>query len=155
MTQTPPRDFRSSATEPVARDPFKSMGRGARLRCPQCGVGRLDARYLKIVDHCQNCGEAFHHHRADDAPAYFTMFIVGHLMGAGALALEQSSSPPLWVHALIWGPLTLLLSAVLLPRVKGALVGLQWANRMHGFNAELADEAVDDGGTGPDTPARP
>ncbi|MDE0727033.1 MAG: DUF983 domain-containing protein, partial [Alphaproteobacteria bacterium] len=29
--------------------------------------------------------------------------------------------------------LTLILTLLLPPRVKGALIGLQWANRMHGF----------------------
>ena len=75
------------------------------------------------------------HQRADDAPAYFTMAIVGHLVIGGLLALEQAYAPPTWVHMSIWLPLTLVLSLVLLPIVKGALVGLQWAYRMHGFGA--------------------
>jgi hypothetical protein len=33
----------------------------------------------------------------------------------------------------MWFPLIIGLSLWLLPRVKGALVGLQWALRMHGF----------------------
>jgi len=34
-----------------------------------------------------------------------------------------------------WLPLTVLLSLWILPRVKGALIGYQWANRMHGFGS--------------------
>jgi uncharacterized protein (DUF983 family) len=39
----------------------------------------------------------------------------------------------LWLHFAIWLPLTVLLSLALLPVVKGAIVGLQWALKMHGF----------------------
>jgi uncharacterized protein (DUF983 family) len=33
----------------------------------------------------------------------------------------------------LWLPLVVVLSLTLLPAVKGAIVGLQWALRMHGF----------------------
>ena len=91
------------------------------------------ASYLKVADTCPKCGEELHHHRADDAPPYFTMLIVGHIVVAGVLAVETAFEPELWVHALLWGPLLLVMSLLLLPRIKGALVGLQWALRMHGF----------------------
>jgi len=116
------------------RDVAQAMGRGALMRCPNCGKGRLFGRYLKVVDTCQSCGEELHHHRADDAPPYFTMLIVGHIVVAGVLALEIGMHPAMWVHVVIWLPLTLGLSLALLPRIKGAIIGLQWANRMHGFN---------------------
>ena len=75
-----------------------------------------------------------HHHRADDAPAYFTIVIVGHIVVGLVLAVEMAYRPALWVHAALWLPLTVILTLVLLPSVKGALVGLQWALRMHGFD---------------------
>lgn len=81
-----------------------------------------------------------HHHRADDAPPYFTMLIVGHIVVGGVLALEQTYAPDSWVHGLIWLPLTLALSLWFLPRVKGAVVGLQWALRMHGFGGAPENE---------------
>jgi uncharacterized protein (DUF983 family) len=62
------------------------------------------------------------------------MLVVGHFIVGGALALERGLSPPTWVHLAIWLPLTLIASLLLLPRVKGALVGLQWALYMHGFD---------------------
>lgn len=110
-----------------------AMWRGASARCPHCGEGRLYNGYLKVVDACSTCGEEMHHQRADDAPPYFTIFIVGHVILAGVLALEQAMKPSAWLHAAIWVPLTLALSLWLLPIIKGALVGLQWALRMHGF----------------------
>lgn len=89
--------------------------------------------YLKVNDQCAVCREDLSHHRADDGPAYLTILIVGHLM-----------APLLHVAFVTWRPepLTLFtifavgctaLSLYLLPRLKGAIVGFQWARRMHGF----------------------
>ena len=113
---------------------------GLAHRCPACGVGHLYAKYLKVADQCPVCEEPLHHHRADDAPPYFTIFVVGHLIVGGVLALEQAYAPEAWVHAVIWVPLTLMLSLLMLPRIKGALVGLQWALGMHGFARGSQDQ---------------
>jgi uncharacterized protein (DUF983 family) len=115
------------------REVMPALLKGARGLCPACGKGRLFRSYLKVADNCPSCGEAFHHQRADDAPPYFTMFVVGHIVVGGVLSLEQAMAPPTWVHLAIWLPLTLVLSLLLLPVVKGALIALQWALRMHGF----------------------
>jgi len=112
---------------------MQSMRRGGAGKCPACGHGKLYGRYLKIADSCPECAEELHHHRADDAPPYFTILIVGHLIVAGVMMVEDYFHPDYWVHILMWFPLTIGLSLWLLPRVKGALVGLQWALRMHGF----------------------
>lgn len=122
------------------RSVLQAMLRGARGRCPNCGEGRLFAAYLKVAESCPHCGEALHHHRADDAPPYFTIFIVGHIVVPLLLAVEVAYRPDIWLHALIWGPLTIALSLLLLPPIKGAVVGLQWANYMHGFDPD-GDEA--------------
>ena len=124
------------------RSVFKAMCRGGAQTCPACGEGRLFAGYLKVVATCAVCRQELFHQRADDAPPYFTMLIVGHVLVGGALALERAFAPSMLVHMLLWLPLTVLLSLWLLPRIKGALIGLQWALRMHGF------------GSGPD-PAAP
>lgn len=109
------------------------MARGLKGRCPACGRGPLFTSYLKVVHTCAECGTALHHQRADDAPPYFTMLIVGHVVGGGVLTLEQTYAPSQLTHLMIWIPLTLVMSLTLLPRIKGSLVGLQWAHRMHGF----------------------
>jgi uncharacterized protein (DUF983 family) len=118
------------------RDVWQALRRGFAQRCPACGAGPLFGRYLKVREACPGCGEALHHHRADDAPAYFTILIVGHLIVGAVLPVERAFAPPLWLHALLWGPLTLALTLTLLPRIKGCIVGLQWAFYMHGFGAE-------------------
>ena len=51
----------------------------------------------------------------------------------GILAVEMAYSPPLELQFLLWLPLTLIASLALLQPVKGAIVGLQWQNGMHGF----------------------
>ena len=134
-----------SSTAPQLASPrpvWDALKRGGRQTCPACGAGALYSSYLKVNPACPTCGEELHHHRADDAPPYFTMTIVGHVVVAGVLYLEKAFAPEPWVHALIWLPLLVLMSLWLLPRVKGALVGLQWALRMHGFaGAEEADRA--------------
>jgi uncharacterized protein (DUF983 family) len=120
---------------PLAPRPvFWAMWRGLRGRCPACGHGRLFPRYVKAADACPHCGEALHHQRADDAPAYFTVFVTGHTVLAAMLSVEFTYAPPLWLHLAIFLPLTLIMSLALLPMFKGATIGLQWALYMHGFN---------------------
>lgn len=121
---------------PPPRPVMRSLWRGLLGRCPNCGAGPLFRAYLKVADHCPTCGEALHHHRADDAPPYFTIFIVGHVVVAAALYLEQTMAPPLWLYAATFIPLTIVLSLLALPPIKGALVAYQWALRMHGFDPD-------------------
>ena len=118
------------------RDVWRAMRRGFMGRCPACGEGRIYASFLKIAERCPSCGEELHHHRADDAPPYFTIFIVGHFVIAALLAFDDYwPDAPLWLHAVLWSSVIVLASVWLLPLVKGALIGLQWATRMHGFGA--------------------
>lgn len=109
------------------------MWRGFTCSCPACGTGRMFRAYLKVADACPACGEELHHHRADDAPPYFTMFIVGHAVVPLVLVVEKLWRPDLSIHFMLWTAVTLALTFALMPAVKGAIVGLQWALRMHGF----------------------
>jgi uncharacterized protein (DUF983 family) len=101
-----------------------AMARGLMGRCPSCGRTHLFNGYLRVVRECANCGAPLGAARADDAPPYFTILVVGHIIIPGMLILERAERPPLWVHAAIWLPLTLLLSVALLRPIKGATVGL-------------------------------
>jgi uncharacterized protein (DUF983 family) len=123
----------TSVSVPADRSAWPAMRRGLAHKCPACGEGDIFKSYLKVVDACAKCGEELHHHQADDAPPYFTIMIVGHIIGGGILWLELNHAPPTWVHLSIWLPLLLVLTLTMLPRIKAALVGLQWALRMHGF----------------------
>jgi len=116
------------------RDARTALLRGAMCRCPNCGQGRLFRAYLKVADRCSVCGEELFHHRADDAPAYFVILIVGHIVVPMVLAVETAFAPPYWVHFALWFPLIIALSLFLLQPVKGVIVAWQWAHRMHGFD---------------------
>ena len=121
------------ADAPPARSWRQAIWRGMRHKCPNCGKGNMFRAFLKVADTCGHCGEELHHHQADDAPPYFTIFIVGHIVVPLVLLVEKLIYPPVWVHMAIWLPLTVVLALLFLPPVKGALVAYQWALRMHGF----------------------
>ena len=116
------------------RNLWSSLGRGFCGRCPRCGEGRLFRAFLKVDNRCSVCGLDFTPHRADDLPAYLVIAIVGHIVVPAALLIETDYSPPVWLQLAIYLPLTALMSLALLQPVKGAVVGLQWALRMHGFD---------------------
>ncbi|SLN37515.1 hypothetical protein AQS8620_01379 [Aquimixticola soesokkakensis] len=119
---------------PAERDVKTSLLRGWRRRCPSCGSGAMLKGFLKVRDACPVCDEDLHHHRADDGPAYLTILIVGHLMGPLLLwAFVEFRPEPLVIVAIFTTGCTAL-SLYLLPRFKGAMIGFQWAKRMHGFD---------------------
>ncbi len=91
--------------------------------------------YLTVRAQCPACGEALHHQRADDGPAYITILLVGHLLAPVLHLGYVRFEPPPAVLALVMCGMAAALSLWLLPRVKGAFVALQWSRRMHGFGA--------------------
>ncbi|HMO09537.1 MAG TPA: DUF983 domain-containing protein [Paracoccaceae bacterium] len=136
-TMSDPAAFPRSTAEPGEDRPLMpAMLRGWRRRCPCCGAGPILRGYLKVRDTCPSCGQALHHHRADDGPAYLTILIVGHLMAPLLLAIFVSWRPDPMTLAAVFSVGTVALSLYLLPRLKGVLIGIQWAKRMHGFSAD-------------------
>ena len=110
-----------------------ALRRGLSGVCPHCGEGRLFSSYLKVTPNCATCGEDLSHQRADDLPAYIVLFIVGHIVVGLLMTVETYFEWPIWLQIVIWPLLTLILSLSLLQPIKGAVVALQWAARMHGF----------------------
>jgi uncharacterized protein (DUF983 family) len=132
MTDTTQNQGRMSTGERLAGN---AMWKGFRCRCPQCGDGKLFKGFLKPALVCGSCHEKLDGHRSDDLPPYVTIMIVGHLIVPIILANEMSANPwPLWVHFSVWLPLTLVLTLLLMQPVKGAIIGMQWALRLHGFD---------------------
>ncbi len=107
---------------------WRALKRGFGRHCPRCGQGMIFRGYSTVEPSCAVCGLGLESYRVDDAPPYFTILIVGHIVVPGMLLLEQLAHPPLWLQLGLWLPATLLLALLLLPKVKGALVGLHWAN---------------------------
>jgi uncharacterized protein (DUF983 family) len=124
---------RGNHPQPAERDLRTSVLRGWRRRCPACGKGGLMQGYLTVRDRCPDCGEELFHQRADDGPAWATILITGHIMAPVMLIVYDFWRPEAWVMALSLSAIFLALSLALLPRLKGAFVGVQWAKRMHGF----------------------
>ena len=116
-----------------------ALWRGALCRCPRCGDGRLFRKWLKPVDRCSVCDLDITGQRADDLPAYIGIFVTGHLLAPVIITLVVSYSlSPMALLAIII-PLALVMLIALLQPSKGAVIGLQWWNGMHGFKRERAD----------------
>ena len=106
--------------------------RGALGRCPRCGQGRLLHRYIKLVDRCAVCGEAYGHFRTDDAAPWLTILVVGHLTVPVILISEMNFQPPLPLALAIYLPLIVGLTLFLLPRCKGVMAAVLWAMKAEG-----------------------
>jgi uncharacterized protein (DUF983 family) len=127
------------------RDVAKAMKRGLFCRCPNCGEGKLFRAFLKPVDHCANCNADYTHQRADDLPAYLSIVVVGHIVVGGFMMTDMVWTLSNWTHLAIWTPLTVLLALATIQPIKGAVIGLQWAARMHGFggNEPKPEDSID------------
>lgn len=139
MTDAPhslPADIPATDDRPMR----PAMLRGFRRRCPHCGEGALFDGYLKVRDRCPVCREEFHHHRADDGPAYLTILVVGHLLAPMIHVIYSKFRPEPLVFATMLTVAAVAMSLWLLPRLKGVVVAIQWSRRMHGFGT--ADDAA-------------
>lgn len=121
-------------TEPIDRPLGQAVRNGLRCRCPACATGRLFTSYLKVAQECPECGEALHHQRADDGPAYVTLLIVCHIVGFALMPLLMAGLQP-WLVALLLCAVAVPLCLAMLPPIKGFFVAVQWSRRMHGFGA--------------------
>jgi uncharacterized protein (DUF983 family) len=101
-----------------------AIGRGLRGYCPACGKGKIFGRFLKVVGACSNCGAPLGLARADDAPPYFTILIVGHVVIPLLFVADRYQAWPVWVLTAIFVPLTLILALGLIQPIKGGTVGL-------------------------------
>jgi len=101
-----------------------AIGRGLRGRCPACGKGKIFRAFLKVVPACEACGAPLGLARADDAPPYFTILLVGHIVIPLLFVMERAEQPPLWVMWAIFPALTLALAVGLIQPIKGGTVGL-------------------------------
>ena len=106
--------------------------RGVLGRCPNCGDGPLFRAYLKVQATCPACGHDNAQYPADDAPAYLTILIVGHLVVAPLLAFSFILTWPIWLVVGTTLPALAILVLVLLPRIKGAVIGFHWAQGVKG-----------------------
>ena len=123
-----------SPTDP--RDLRTAVLRGVKGKCPACGDAALFGRFLKPVSHCPACGQGWTHQRADDLPAYLVVLILGHVLVPLVVAANLRFDMAMWIQMTLWPGLALLFAMLMIQPAKGAVIGLQWARRMHGFSRE-------------------
>lgn len=109
-----------------------SISRGFKRNCPHCGAGNIFSGYLKLSKSCSHCDAPTGEIRADDLPPYLTIFLVGHIIVPLLVYVEVVYRPPLWQQMAVWPSLTLLLTLLILPFIKGAAVGLMWHLKLKG-----------------------
>ena len=98
--------------------------RGLACTCPTCGKTKLYRGYLKVVDTCAECGTPLGSVRADDAPPYFTISAVGHIVVPLMLMIDMHYDIADWIQAAFWVPVSGLLAMALLRPIKGATMGV-------------------------------
>ena len=107
---------------------YDSAVRGLVCRCPRCGKGKLYAGFLTLRPSCEVCGLDYAFADAGDGPAVFVILIVGFIVIGSVLWLQVNYAPPIWVHILLFSPLTIILSLLSLRWCKGILIALQYRN---------------------------
>lgn len=139
MTAPTDQTIRYGDAETVERPLGRSIMRGLLNRCPACGSGKLFGKFLKPVDNCAACGEAMYHHRSDDLPPYLVILVLGHVVIGGYMLTDMVYPLPMWLTLTIWTPVTILTALLTIQPIKGGVIGLQWALRMHGFGGHGDD----------------
>lgn len=112
--------------------------------CPRCGRPLLFAGWVKFADRCSGCGLDFTRFNVGDGPAAFLTLILGALVVAGAITLELTLHPPLWLHMLIWIPVTAAGVIWSLRIAKAALLAAE-------YRAVVREAAAREGRIGSDT----
>jgi uncharacterized protein (DUF983 family) len=106
--------------------PFRA---GLLCRCPRCGEGKVFRGFLTVADECTVCGLPISRHDAGDGPAVFVILILGFLVVGLAILVEVTTTPPLWVHMVIWPPFILVVAIAMLRPLKALLLALQYRHR--------------------------
>ena len=102
---------------------------GIACSCPRCGKGRLFSGFISLKPRCEACGLDYGFIDAGDGPAVFVILIAGFLVSFAALFTEFTVHPPIWVHLIVWLPLTLVVCLGLLRPFKGVLIALQYHHK--------------------------
>ena len=115
------------STTPLAdAPPINPVGAALKGRCPRCGKGALFTKVIVFAPRCENCGLDFRAFNVGDGAASFLILIVGAIVTGLAMWLELTRSPPWYVHAALWLPLTLVLTLALMRVAKAILLALEF-----------------------------
>ncbi len=100
-------------------------------KCPKCQKGDLfrGPYSLELKDRCEECGFDISKNDSADGPAVLLIFVLGALFVPLAIIFENLFAPPLWVHAVLWGALSLICTIGSLKPLKTYVIGLQYKHR--------------------------
>lgn len=105
------------------------IAKGLRCRCPRCGMGRLFRGFLALRPRCEVCGLDYNFADSGDGPAIFVILLSGIVVVFAALITEVTFQPPVWVHAVLWLPLIVILTVLPLRPMKSLLIALQFHHK--------------------------
>ncbi|MEP3275366.1 MAG: DUF983 domain-containing protein [Stappiaceae bacterium] len=122
--------------------PQNPMHVGFSGKCPRCGQGKLFSGFLKTAGRCTNCSLDFEFIDSGDGPAVFIIMILGFIVVGLALVTELTFQPPIWLHILLWFPLTIVLALGFLRPLKGMMIALQYQNNAREGTLSGEDEGA-------------
>jgi uncharacterized protein (DUF983 family) len=91
--------------------------------------------FISVAPRCRACGLDLSAQDSGDGPAAFIVLIVGFVVVGAALVTEVRYGWPVWLHLLVWLPLTVAGCLVLMRPFKGTLIAIQHKHRRHEFDA--------------------
>jgi uncharacterized protein (DUF983 family) len=97
--------------------------------CPRCGQGKLFAGLLAFRPACAVCGLDFSGMDTGDGFAVPILIVLGAIVVGAAFWVDTKFSPPLWVHAIIWPPVTCVLVVLMTRYIKSFLAAQQYSTR--------------------------
>ncbi|MBP0579992.1 DUF983 domain-containing protein [Labrys sp. LIt4] len=109
--------------------PLSPFQTGSRGKCPRCGQGKLFDGFISLKPKCSACGLDYSFADSGDGPAVLVILVAGFILLGAAVYVEFTFSPPVWVHVILWLPLSLAVCLGLLRWMKGVLVALQYTNK--------------------------
>ena len=101
---------------------------GLKGLCPRCGKPAIFDGWIKFAPACRACGLDLTPFNVGDGPAAFLTLILGAIVTALAVVTEVKLHPPIWVHVLLWVPLTIAGVIVSLRIAKAALLAAEYRN---------------------------
>ncbi len=95
-------------------------------RCPKCKQASIFKGFLTVHDRCPNCGLNFADNETADGPAFLVITFMGFVATGFAVWIELVYQPSYWIHALLWLPMILIISPILLRLTKSLMISYQY-----------------------------